>query len=99
MAEHTVEDDDYLTTGAGAPISPAEEAHFAEKDAGFRRWIPDDQHGYSIALCGCEGGPYLGARKMGTPCCCERCGFMTWDQYRFLRDAITPPGRTDDEPQ
>ena len=51
-------------------------------------WFPDDQHGYSIGICRCDGGPYLGARKMGTPCRCERCGFITQDQFDFLRNAI-----------
>jgi hypothetical protein len=47
-------------------------------------WFPDDQDGYSIAICVCEGGPYLGSRMMGTPCCCETCGRMTRDQWDFL---------------
>lgn len=47
-------------------------------------WFPDDQHGYSIALCACDGGPYLGARQMGTPCVCERCRRITPDQWNFL---------------
>lgn len=51
----------------------------------YPAWFPDDQHGYSIAICACSGGPYLGARKMGTPCCCERCGLMTQEQFDFLR--------------
>lgn len=40
--------------------------------------------GYDIQLCECPEGPYLGARKMGTPCCCERCGFMTSDQFEWI---------------
>ena len=47
-------------------------------------WFPDDQHGYSIALCRCKDGPYLGARQMGTPCCCERCRRMTQEQFDYL---------------
>ena len=58
--------------------------HSAEKDA----WFPDDQHGYSVAICRCEEGPYLGARKMGTPCRCERCGFMTQEQFDFLTESL-----------
>lgn len=53
-------------------------------------WIPDDQHGYSIALCSCADGPYLGARRMGSPCCCERCGRVTPDQWHFLVSTIVP---------
>ena len=51
-------------------------------------WFPDGHHGYSIALCRCEDGPYLGARRMGKPCCCEQCGFMTQDQFDFLVEAV-----------
>lgn len=47
-------------------------------------WFPDDQHGYSIALCECDGGPYLGARRMGTPCVCETCRRITPEQWDFL---------------
>lgn len=36
--------------------------------------------GYDLNICRCDGGPYLGARQAGAPCCCERCGFMTEDQ-------------------
>lgn len=36
--------------------------------------------GLAVSICRCEGGPYLGARKAGTPCCCERCGFLTENQ-------------------
>lgn len=36
--------------------------------------------GYELSVCRCDGGPYLGARKSGTPCCCERCGFITENQ-------------------
>jgi hypothetical protein len=53
--------------------------------AGFPAWFPDDQHGYSVALCRCHDGPYPGTRRMGTPCRCERCGFITQDQFDFLR--------------
>ena len=28
------------------------------------------------------------ARKMGTPCCCERCGFITADQMMHLTQSI-----------
>ncbi|GAW50590.1 MULTISPECIES: hypothetical protein [unclassified Nocardioides] len=52
-------------------------------------WFPDDQHGYSIALCVCTGGAYLGARPMGTPCCCERCGRLTREQWDFLVEHVT----------
>ena len=62
----------------------------------YPQWFPDDQHGYSIALCRCADGPYLGARKMGTPCCCERCGFMTQDQWdallEWLAEQVHRPG-------
>lgn len=51
-------------------------------------WFPDRDDGYAIALCTCPQGPYIGARKSGTPCCCERCGFMTPDQFEFLRSEI-----------
>lgn len=57
----------------------------------FPTWFPDDQQGYSIAICACDGGPYLGARKAGAPCCCERCGFITPDQFEFLREEFTRP--------
>lgn len=40
--------------------------------------------GYDLTVCRCEGGPYLGARKAGTPCCCERCGFITEDQRAVI---------------
>jgi len=40
--------------------------------------------GYAVSICACPEGPYLGARKAGTPCCCERCGFMTQEQYEAL---------------
>lgn len=34
-----------------------------------------------IVLCSCDGGPYSGARKSGTPWFCKRCGFMVREQY------------------
>ena len=46
-----------------------------------------DPAGYSIRLCDCEV-PYLGARKAGTPCCCEVCGFMTPTQWAALATAV-----------
>lgn len=47
------------------------------------------EDGFAIAICSCTQGPYLGARKMGTPCCCERCGFMIQEQYdAIIRDAF-----------
>lgn len=55
-------------------------------------WFPDDQHGYSIALCECEDGPYLGARQMGTPCVCEQCRRVTREQFEFLYESF----RTDE---
>lgn len=68
----------------------------AEGDGG-RIWFPDDQNGYSIALCECDDGPYLGARRMGTPCRCERCGRLTPEQWEFLAEHVRaearPPGR------
>lgn len=39
----------------------------------------------SVSICKCEGGPYLGATKLGTPICCEVCGFMTQAQYEEIR--------------
>lgn len=57
--------------------------HTNEYDA-RQVWFPDDQHGYSIALCECEDGPYLGARQMGRPCVCERCLRITPDQWDFI---------------
>jgi hypothetical protein len=51
-------------------------------------WFPDDQHGYSIALCACKDGPYLGDRQMGTPCVCERCRRLTREQWDFLVRAL-----------
>lgn len=47
--------------------------------------------GYAIDLCSCPEGPHLGARKMGTPCCCERCGFMTVEQHAAI---LATAGRT-----
>lgn len=76
-------------------------SHSADKDAGL--WLPavmqepvsnvisTDPEGYSIVLCHCKEGPYLGARKMGTPCCCERCGFMTREQWEALAASVLPP--------
>lgn len=55
----------------------------------MNNWFPDDQHGFSVAVCDCPEGPYIGARKSGTPCCCERCGFMTREQFEFLVDHIS----------
>lgn len=43
--------------------------------------------GYSLIVCSCEV-PYLGARKTGTPCCCEVCGFIMPDAMRALREEI-----------
>lgn len=40
--------------------------------------------GYAVEVCRCEEGAYLGARKAGTPCRCERCGFMTADQLAAI---------------
>lgn len=48
------------------------------------RTISVDPDGFSINLCTCPDGAYLGARKAGTPCCCERCGFMTREQWDAL---------------
>ena len=42
------------------------------------------ESGYALTVCSCEGGPYLGARKAGTPCCCEVCGFITQEQLDAL---------------
>jgi len=53
-------------------------------------WPLGDQDGYDIGLCACDEGPYLGARKAGTPCCCERCGFITLDQWEHIQRAMTP---------
>jgi hypothetical protein len=36
--------------------------------------------GFRVELCSCDV-PYMGARKAGTPCCCEVCGFMIKEQY------------------
>lgn len=44
--------------------------------------------GYGIALCSCKEGPYLGARMAGTPCRCERCGFMTREQWDAIVEAL-----------
>jgi len=49
--------------------------------------IATDPEGFSIVLCHCEEGPYYGARKMGTPCRCERCGFMVREQWEALTAA------------
>lgn len=40
--------------------------------------------GYSVQVCSCPEGAYLGARMAGTPCRCERCGFMTPEQFDAL---------------
>jgi hypothetical protein len=42
------------------------------------------QEGYLLKVCSCPTGPYLGARRAGTPCCCESCGFITRDQLDAL---------------
>src|SRR3546814_13208205 len=47
-----------------------------------------DQDGYAIRLCTCEEGAYLGARLGGTPCRCERCGFITLDQWEYIVERI-----------
>lgn len=39
--------------------------------------------GYAVTICSCDY-PYVGARKLGTPDCCEVCGFMTPDQYAAI---------------
>jgi len=39
---------------------------------------------YDVSVCRCDAGPYLGARKAGTPCCCEVCGFITQEQLDHL---------------
>ena len=44
--------------------------------------------GYDVLICTCPEGPYLGARKMGTPCCCERCGFITADQWNHIVSGV-----------
>lgn len=43
-------------------------------------------NGYDIIVCSCAEGPYLGARKAGTVCTCERCGFITEDQLNHIVD-------------
>lgn len=51
-------------------------------------WPIGDQAGYDIKLCTCEDGAYVGARQMGKPDCCERCGFMTPDQWDHIAGAL-----------
>lgn len=51
--------------------------------------------GYTVEICACPDGAYLGARKAGTPCCCERCGYMTRDQYDALLAEAREEGRQD----
>lgn len=58
---------------------------------GSSKWFPDGCHGYSLAICDCENGPYLGARKMGSPCTCERCGYITQEQLDFILAAALAP--------
>lgn len=43
-----------------------------------------ERSGYEVVICSCDCGPYTGARKAGTPCCCEICGFMTQEQYDYI---------------
>lgn len=47
-----------------------------------------EPEGYSLNVCTCAGGPYLGARRIGTPCRCERCGFITRDQLDAILRAV-----------
>lgn len=62
----------------------------ADSSVTTHAWPLGDQCGYDIGLCQCYGGPRLGARKAGTPCCCERCGFMTPDQWQHITDGLKP---------
>lgn len=78
-------------TATNGPLGPT----FLE---GQLRSIMVDPEGYSLCLCTCPEGPYLGARKAGSPCCCERCGFMTIDQWKALeahvREQVKATART-----
>jgi hypothetical protein len=49
--------------------------------------------GYALIVCSCDDGPYIGARKAGTPCCCEVCGFITQDQLDAVLAPDTGAGR------
>ena len=40
--------------------------------------------GFDVMVCSCPDGPYLGARKSGTPCCCEACGFLVREQVDHI---------------
>lgn len=51
-------------------------------------WPLGDQDGYALRVCSCEQGPYLGTRRSGTPCCCERCGYLTPDQWTYIRRGV-----------
>jgi hypothetical protein len=39
--------------------------------------------GYTVYTCHCSV-PYVGARKEGTPACCETCGYMTPEQLASI---------------
>lgn len=43
-----------------------------------------DPEGYSLTACSCAEGPYIGARRAGSPCCCERCGLITLEALEAL---------------
>lgn len=70
-----------------APVL-AQPAHRRGDDDVSRTSLTTEPEGYSIMLCTCPEGPYLGARKAGSPCCCERCGYMTIDQMQAIERAL-----------
>lgn len=47
---------------------------------------PDvDSAGWEITLCECAGGPHFGARRSGSPACCEDCGMLARDHFEAIR--------------
>ena len=57
--------------------------------------LVEPHEGYALVMCHCEEGPYLGARRAGAPCCCERCGMMTQEQYDDIEARILIDKRPD----
>lgn len=45
---------------------------------------------YRVIICSCEEGPYIGARKAGTVDACERCGFITPEQFQAIIEQGKP---------
>lgn len=83
-AESAASMDDSPST-APNPTPPPSGPYAANLGDGANGQLSDRaRSGYAVEVCRCEEGAYLGARKAGTPCCCERCGFMTADQLAAI---------------